>query len=267
MKKIVLITALLGAMLTATAYIVCVAAPALFSGEALRGNGNIVTRTIEAPDFEKVDVSRAIHVVISDQLTDKINIAADDNVIEHVVVKAENGKLKVAFEPSIKSVSNINVTVTIPANGRIRSLDASSASKITSDVVLTADRFEMDASSAAKIKVAVKSVVCEIEASSSSSIIAQVETQSCEIKGKSASNITVKGSADKCSVDLSSASDLAAKEFVVKDLSIDTSSASDATVNCTEKLRASASSASDIRYTGNCTKSIKQSSAGKVRQK
>ena len=49
MKKILLIAVLLGAMLSVTVYFVCIAAPSVFFGKGLKGSGNIVTRTIEAP--------------------------------------------------------------------------------------------------------------------------------------------------------------------------------------------------------------------------
>ena len=55
MKKILLIAVLLGAMLSVTVYFVCIAAPSVLFGKGLKGSGNIVTRTIEAPAFDRID--------------------------------------------------------------------------------------------------------------------------------------------------------------------------------------------------------------------
>ena len=206
MKKILLIAVLLGAMLSVTVYFVCIAAPSVFFGKGLKGSGNIVTRTIEAPAF----------------------------------------------------------TVTVPANGSIRALDASSAAKISGDVVLNADKFAMDASSAAKIDVSVKAQSCAVAASSASKINASVEAVSCSVEASSASKITLKGSAAKCTADLSSASKLSAGDFVAAECSVNTSSAAKAVVNCTERLHADASSGSSIRYSGDCRTSINKSSGGSV---
>ena len=153
MKKILLIAVLLGAMLSVTVYFVCIAAPSVFFGKGLKGSGNIVTRTIEAPAFDRIDAARAVKVVITDKTSGKITIAADDNVMDYVVVEANGGRLTATIDKSINNLSNADVTVTVPANGSIRALDASSAAKISSDVVLNADKFAMDASSAAKIDV------------------------------------------------------------------------------------------------------------------
>lgn len=193
MKKILLIAVLLGAMLSVTVYFVCIAAPSVFFGKGLKGSGNIVTRTIEAPAFDRIDAARAVKVVITDKTSGKITIAADDNVMDYVVVEANGGRLTATIDKSINNLSNADVTVTVPANGSIRALDASSAAKISSDVVLNADKFAMDASSAAKIDVSVKAQSCAVAASSASKINASVEAVSCSVEASSASKITLKG--------------------------------------------------------------------------
>lgn len=65
MKRILLIAVLLGTMITATTYFVCIAAPSVLFGKGIKGSGNIVTRTIDAPDFDRVDAARAVKVVIT----------------------------------------------------------------------------------------------------------------------------------------------------------------------------------------------------------
>ena len=243
MKKILLIEVLLGAMLSVTVYFVCIAAPSVFFGKGLKGSGNIVTRTIEAPAFDRIDAARAVKVVITDKTSGKIIIAADDNVMDYVVVEANGGRLTATIDKSINNLSNADVTVTVPANGSIRALDASSA---------------------AKIDVSVKAQSCAVAASSASKINASVEAVSCSVEASSASKITLKGSAAKCTADLSSASKLSAGDFVAAECSVNTSSAAKAVVNCTERLHADASSGSSIRYSGDCRTSINKSSGGSV---
>ena len=73
--------------------------------------------------------NREESVVISDKVSD-IRIEADDNLIDLVVVRAVKGKLEATLDQKVNNIQNGNVTITVPANGKIRSLDASSASKI-----------------------------------------------------------------------------------------------------------------------------------------
>ena len=146
MKKLLLIAVLIAACLSATAYVACVAAPLL--GKNIKGSGKIVAKTVPAPDFDGIEASRAVKVVISDKVSD-IRIEADDNLIDLVVVRAVKGKLEATLDQKVNNIQNANVTITVPANGKIRSLDASSASKIA--LAGLAEDFTADLSSASKL--------------------------------------------------------------------------------------------------------------------
>ena len=242
MKKILLTAVLIGAMFSVSAYVVCVAAPLL--GKNIKGSGHIVTKTLPAPDFDAIDASRAVKVVVSAGASD-IRIEADDNLIDLVVAETRGKTLEVTLDKKASNIQNADITVTIPANGgKIRSLKASSASKITSDATLRADRFTIEASSAAKIKAAVEAVSCTIETSSASKVEASIEAESCSLDASSASKIILEGSAGTFRADMSSASKLNAEKFSAVNATIDTSSAAKADIDCSGKLTASASSGS-----------------------
>lgn len=263
MKKILLIAVLLGALLSLAAYITCVALP--LTDKSVRGSGNIVSRTMPAPDFDGISTSRAVHVIVSDKVKE-IEIAADDNLIDFVEVETSKGILKVGIENKFRSVSEIHVTVTVPANGKIRSFDASSASRITTAVALKAPEFRMDASSAARIDAAVKADKCTIGASSAAKIKAALSVGACSVDASSAAQIELSGTADRFTADLSSASKLDAEKLAAIDCEVDTSSGSGAEVRCTGKLVASASSGSSIRYSGDCQTELSKSSGGSIRK-
>lgn len=278
MKKILIIAIVLAAVLS-TATLCCVAAH--FTAKGVKGSNNLITRTIDAPAFTGIEARQAVKVVITDSTTDKITIEADDNLIDMLEIKADGETLKIGYKKAISNISNTHVTVTVPANGKIRSLDASSASSIVSQVGLQADDFAMETSSAAKIEATVKANTCSIEtssaskvaaqvtatsckmeASSASKIVAQIVAKSCNVEASSAAKISLTGSSEKCSVDLGSASKLDASEFIVADYTLDTNSGSSASINCTRKLVASASSGSSIRYSGGCSDVTRNMSSG-----
>lgn len=264
MKRILLIAVLIGAMFSVSAYVICVAAPLL--DKSVKGSGHIVTKTLPAPDFNAVETSRAVKVVISAGASD-IRIEADDNLIDLVVAETRGKTLKVTLDKKVNDIRNGNITVTIPANGgNIRSLKASSASKITGDATLRADRFTIEASSAARIKAAVEAASCSIDASSASKISAEVKAATCTADASSAAKIELAGSAEKFTADLSSASKLNAAKLIAGDAAIDTSSAAKAEIFCSGTLTASASSGSSIVYTGNCLTSLSKSSGGSIRK-
>ena len=165
MKKILLIAVLIGAMFSVSAYVVCIAAPLL--GKSIKGSGNIVSKNIEAPDFNAVDASRAVKVIISAEASD-IRIEADDNLIDLVVAKAKGKTLEVTLDQKANNLQNASITVTVPANGgNIRSLKASSASKI--ELEGSTESLSADLSSASKLDAAqLTAVNAAVSASSAS---------------------------------------------------------------------------------------------------
>ena len=112
MKKILLIAVLIGAMFSVSAYVVCVAAP-LF-GKSIKGSGNIVTRTLPAPDFNAVDASRAVKVVISAEASD-IRIEADDNLIDLVVAETKGKTLIVTLDQKVNNIQNADKRYIFPS--------------------------------------------------------------------------------------------------------------------------------------------------------
>ena len=260
--------------------------PQVFAAQkGLKGSGHIVSKTIDALDFQAIDASRSVKVIVTQTPQTGIRIDADDNVIDRVRVETVKGTLKVGIDPAVKSLSSVDVTVTVPAHAAIRALSASSAAKIRCENPLTADRIEIDASSAAKIEATVRTKKCSADASSASKIkltgsadecsleassVAKIEAEiaceKCSIDGSSASKITLTGSAARCSAELSSASKLDASKFTVTACEIETTSASGARINCTETLQARASSGSSIRYSGKCRTEIRVSSGSSIRK-
>lgn len=145
MKKILLIFVILGALASVAGCILGLSASeVLASPNRINGSGNLIDRTIPAPDFETVSSACGVTVLITDDNTDRIRIEADDNLMEYVVVEERQGTLRVALDQGRKgarSVSNAHVTVTVPSNGKIRALKASSASQIVCRTALGRRRF------------------------------------------------------------------------------------------------------------------------------
>lgn len=252
----------------------------------IKASGNIITREIPIPEFDAINTSRAVKVILAEQ-GDKIRIDADDNVMEWVVVESEEGELQVTIDRRIKSINNTHVTVTIPVQGRtFRALRASSAAEIHgSQVELTgkallvkassaaeieasvkAGSCSIDASSAADVDLTVEAATCNIEASSAAEIRAQIKSRSCTASASSAAGITLRGQTEYFESRSNSASKIDASELTAQRADLTASSGSKASVNCTETLKASASSGAGIRYSGDCRVEATKSSGGGIRR-
>jgi len=278
MRKLILIIIALASMLSMAS---CGAARKM---QTVEGSGKLTTRTIPAPDFDAVSVSNAIRVFITDTIS-VIEIEADDNLHDLIRTDVVGGELRIGFDTKLREISNHHITVRIPANGKIRSLRASSASSITAQTGLPADDFRIDvssaakveaavkarkcslyASSAAKIRIALKAEECTLDTSSSAGISAKITAGTCRAEASSASRIELSGTVREFEADTSSAAKLDAGKLVCEEARIETSSGSSVRVHCTGSLRADASSGSSIRYTGDCKSATNTSSGGSVRK-
>ena len=107
MKRILLIAVLLGTMITATTYFVCIAAPSVLFGKGIKGSGNIVTRTIDAPDFDRVDAARAVKVVITGKHECK-SVVSDPSGVDPEDVEMLQDLIQLAFNSAQTRLSEIS---------------------------------------------------------------------------------------------------------------------------------------------------------------
>lgn len=307
MKKLAIITAVatvVAAILVATAWMTCEAAPIF--GKRVKGSGRIVSRTLPAPAFDAVSASRAVRVVLS-ATADEILVEADDNLIDLVRVDTEQGTLQVTVDQQVKSLSNPHITVTVPAGeGAIRALKASSSAEIRSEVTLHAETAQLNASSSGEIEADYRAGECSVKASSSGEIRTRIEARGactlqasssgeidaaltaatcdcaasssgeidaalnvtdCMADASSSGTIRLSGHSATLEAEASSGADIHAESLTCDRVTAKASSGAGIDVSCRETLRARASSGADIRYTGDCRVEAERSSGGSVRKK
>lgn len=204
-----------------------------------------------------------------------------------MVAKVAHGELQLGIDPKINSVSNIHVTITVPTDGRIKSLAAHSSAEIRSrDLTLTGPKTQLEATSAARIAVSAAADVCKAHASSAATIDVAVRSTRFDAKASSAANIKASLTADECGAEASSAAkielagevrtceatinsaaNLHAEKLAAAIWDIHASSGSDARIHCTAALEAHASSGASIVYSGDCTADVHASSGGSIKKR
>lgn len=247
----------------------------------VKGSGNYVDKEVTVAPFDEIKASRGIRVTVIEGEQGKVQIKADDNIIEWVTAKVDDETLHLGIDSEIRTLSNVRIEITVPSHGRLEELRASSAAAIDCQVPLKNEEVELSASSAGqikaslmaetceiacssagKVKAEVKCKECEIEASSSGKVEATLAVQVCDVDASSAANIDLEGAAIYCEVDLSSAADLEASKLAVQEYDISCSSGADADILCLDTLKAQASSGGAIRYSGSCKNITRKTSSG-----
>lgn len=254
------------------------------SDARITGSGNIITRRVSIADFSRIETSRAVHLVVEKRSGREAIIEADDNIMPYVIVEVDGGCLNVGIDDDIKSLNNVTVKVTVPSDGNISAISASSASKVTVQAEIKTPKLMLDASSAANINIAKSDVgTCSIEASSAANVEGAIKADNCVIDMSSASDVNVALLAVKCDVTASSASsatlsgeagdiDLSASsaakidamDLNARNAAADASSGGSIKVTCMKSIDASASSGGSVKYAakGDLDPELRHTSSG-----
>lgn len=195
---------------------------------AIEGSGNVTTeKRIVEGEFESVEVSNAIDLIIEQADKSEISVEADDNLQKHIITKVENGTLVISCDKnSFINTRSKKVTVKMP---KISQLEATSGASITSKNVLKGENIKLNSSSAASIDV-------------------RVEADKITCDTSSGSSVTVNGIALKIKTTASSGSKIDSQNLQANEVIAAVSSGASISVHPIVSLKAEASSGGSINY-------------------
>jgi len=237
-------------------------------GKKIRGCGIVETKTLPLIDHTGLRVSRGIDVrIVPAEDAREITIQADRNIMPYITIEETQGKLHLSIDSKITSIRDCDIEITLPDNGKIATLKASSGAEIECLCVLTVPSLRIEASSGSDINAAFIADRCWIEASSGSDIKANIETGDCSIAASSGSDINVRGHAARGKISASSGAECNGRNLVVANCSAHASSAGEIEISCSDTLNAQASSGGEISYYGKCRTNLNTSSGGSIEYK
>lgn len=278
-------TAMTVSACTATAHTAVTATDMSIPSDArITGSGNIITRRVNIADFSRIETSRAVHLVVEKRSGREAIIEADDNIMPYVIVEVDGGCLNVGIDDEIKSLNDVTVKVTVPSDGNISAISASSASRVTVETEIKSPKLMLDASSAANINITKSDVgTCSIDASSAANVEGAIKADNCVIDMSSASDVNVALLAVKCDVTatsaasatlsgeagdieitVSSAAKVDAMDLNARNADVSASSGGSIKITCMKSIDASASSGGSVKYAakGDLDSELRHTSSG-----
>ena len=278
-------TAMTVSACTATAHTAVTSTDMSIPSDArITGSGNIITRRVCIADFSRIETSRAVHLVVEKRSGREAIIEADDNIMPYVIVEVDGGCLNVGIDDDIKSLNNVTVKVTVPSDGNISAISASSASRVTVETEIKSPKLMLDASSAANINITKSDVgTCSIDASSAANVEGAIKADNCVIDMSSASDVNVALLAVKCDVTatsaasatlsgevgdieitVSSAAKVDAMDLNARNADVSASSGGSIKITCMKSIDASASSGGSVKYAakGDLDPELRHTSSG-----
>jgi hypothetical protein len=238
-KFILIITKVLTATIIALLFSSCKYSVDLNNG--IDGNGTLKTETRSATEpFTKVFVKRGIDVVIEQADVAKIVVETDENLLEHITTKIENGRLTITSDENIGDYKKRTVYVTLPI---INTIETTSGSSV-------------------KCKNTLKGTNLVAKSSSGSDINVTAEFDEIKCESTSGSEINISGKALKLNTASSSGSEINAGKLLANEIYSQSTSGSSTIVRPLVKLSGKASSGSSIEYEGNPKTINKEETSG-----
>ena len=186
-----------------------------FDGETIKGNGNIATREYNISEFNELscELSATVNFSVADEY--KCTVRADENLLEYLDIKVNNGELWLAKSKEHKKVNLratefiIDVTapslneISLVSSGDINIISPLNEKKLevglvgSGDVVfkeeINVDRLELLVTGSGDITVE-KGSIAELEADviGSGDIISKAEAQDVDINVTGSGDVTAK---------------------------------------------------------------------------
>ena len=240
------------------------------SGSGEKITGNRVAKEVERGmmDFEAINVSGSIDVIISESTDAPVKVSGDENLLDYVETYVKDGTLNVHFKKNIKYSSGIGLRVTVPNSGKINKISASGSSDVIIEGCLVADNISINISGSSDVKGNIKAETVNMDTKGSSNFKGNIEAKTFNLKCSGSSNCTISGKAENCNISTAGSCDFKGYDFVVDKLKCNTSGSSKIQITCNEELEVATSGSSDIYYKGTGkVVSVKTSGSSNVRQK
>lgn len=199
--------------------------------ETIRASNTVTTEEVNFSDYSGLRISNAFNAYVTFSDTEeKIEIEANENLHDYIIVAKERNTLVVKFRRNTNLRGNVTLNIYI-STGNITNFDVSGASSITLENELVSQN-------------------TSIELSGASNFYGEISTSRLELDARGASGIDIFGSTDHLDASLEGSSGLRDYDLAVKHLDIRLSGASDAYLSVAETLDISASGASALNYKG-----------------
>ena len=216
--------------------------------QVVRGSGNVITETRQVSNFDSIELSGSGEVILTQGASESLTIETDDNVMEYIEAKVENGTLKLGLVSGIPTGVNIQKFTRLIFYVNVDDLSGLSTSgsgKIESEKIKT-DRFDLSVSGSGSIQIA-ELLASELRA---------------DISGSGGINLG--GEVSDQDVDVSGSGNYEAGEVCSASIKVSVSGSGNATVCATETLDASVSGSGNVNYYGSPEINVSDSGSGNV---
>jgi hypothetical protein len=217
----------------------------LFSCDATRGKGDLITETRPEKDFHALDIHTSGRVEVRTDSVFKVEITCEENILPYLETDVKNGVLKIDFDRLVYDVDGLRIVVAAPSW----------------------DAFEVEGSADVEVKDPIQGAALTTRVSGSGDIDifkAQFEKTICSVAGSG--SITLAGKGSFLEGNISGSGDIQALQFPVKTSKINISGSGDARLEVSDSLDVIINGSGGVEYRGNAVTNTQINGSGRVRK-
>ena len=215
------------------------------SGEVIKGNGTIETKTFPQNNFNAISISGGWTADIRYSETFSIQIETDENIFPDLDISVAGTTLNIGFKSGYSiSPTQCKVSITMPALIKLQT--AGSLTAIISSFNMPKDSMSIDIAGSGNI------TARDIT----------VNTLKVDVSGSA--DFSATGKAENMIADISGSGDIKTTDFETEKADISISGSGSAKVWVTRHLKADIGASGSIRYKGNPVIETKSSGSGRI---
>ena len=175
------------------------------TGIAIENEHKIVVEARRSSmNFEEIEVSHAIRLIVEERTTGNIIVRAPQSVMPFISLKVKDNTLYATLLSGtpVSRNSNVIAEVYVPYNGRIEEIKTSAAARVIVKPTISCNELELKASSSSVIEVKVGAKEVSIDAVGASTIKAELACDKLESELSGASTAILAGQVTKAEISL-----------------------------------------------------------------
>ena len=241
LKFIIICTKAIVIAIVALLFSSCKSSDNYGNSERIDGNKIVKTEDRTPPKaFTKIEVSRGLSVTVEQASESSVVVEADENLLPHILIKEENGTLKVTSDRDMYNFKTRNIKIKV---AQIESLSSDSGCSVKSVNTL-------------------KGTSLKLHSDSGSTLEVSAEYDSIDADCDSGSTLKVAGKSLKLKAHSDSGSSLNARNLLSNDVVATSDSGSSLSVHALQSIKASADSGASIRFSGDPKQVSKSEDSG-----
>src|SRR5690606_5018295 len=212
---------------------------------SIKGSGNVITKTVNTESYEKIHISGSMQVFLDKGAEGNINISAEDNVMDRVVVESDGETLTISMKNNTSLYNTKKIKITVPFE-EISEVSLRGSGNVEGKDLL-------------------KSSSLALNIHGSGNINASVEATTLDVQLNGSGDMELSGNVTDVEVKTSGSGNFEGKELISENAQIYISGSGDSTIFANTMLKARIQGSGSVLYGGNPTSDVKIMGSGKVK--